>query len=69
MANIAIPRRLPGYSVAEVWQQITRARRYPLLPLAVLLLLLVIPAAFAGWVAPHDPIDGSLSNRLLPRSG
>jgi peptide/nickel transport system permease protein len=36
------------------------------LPLGVLLLLLVIPAIFANQVAPHDPIDGTLDNRLLP---
>jgi peptide/nickel transport system permease protein len=37
-----------------------------LLPLAILLLVLVIPAAFADWIAPHDPRKGDLSERLLP---
>jgi peptide/nickel transport system permease protein len=41
-------------------------KRYPLVPVALLLLLLVIPAVFAPWVAPHDPYGGSLSNRLTP---
>jgi peptide/nickel transport system permease protein len=39
-------------------------RRYPLVPLAILMLLLVIPAVLAPLVAPHDPLKGSLSNRL-----
>jgi peptide/nickel transport system permease protein len=33
---------------------------------AILLFLLVIPAIFAPWVAPHEPFQGSLSNRLTP---
>ena len=44
----------------------TRIKRYPLLPLAILLFLLVIPAVFAPWIAPHEPFQGSLSNRLTP---
>jgi peptide/nickel transport system permease protein len=34
--------------------------------LAILLFLLVIPGLFANWIAPHDPIKGSLSKRLKP---
>ena len=41
-------------------------RRLPLFPVAVLLLVLVIPAIFADQIAPHDPTRGSLSGRLLP---
>jgi peptide/nickel transport system permease protein len=33
-------------------------------PLAILMFLLVIPAVLAPVVAPHDPLKGSLSNRL-----
>src|ERR671918_3231797 len=66
MANIALPSRLPGYRATGVPQALNWARRYPVLPLGVLLLLLVIPAIFANQVAPHDPIDGTLDNRLLP---
>jgi peptide/nickel transport system permease protein len=41
-------------------------RRYPLFPLAILVFFLVIPAAFAPWVAPLDPYAGSLRARLIP---
>ena len=41
-------------------------RRYPILPVAVLLICLVIPAAFAPFVAPHPPTEGALSKRLQP---
>jgi len=34
--------------------------------LSILLLLLIIPAVLAPWVAPHDPLKGSLSKRLTP---
>lgn len=41
-------------------------RRYPLFPLAILILFLVIPAVFAPLVAPFDPYQGSLRARLIP---
>ena len=41
------------------------ARQYPIFPLSVLLLVLIIPGIFANQIAPHDPTDGSPSQRLL----
>ena len=41
-------------------------RRYPVVPVVVLLVVLVIPAVFAEVIAPHDPIEGDLRDRLLP---
>ena len=49
--------------ITATWQKI---RRYPLVPLAILLIFLVIPALAAPWIAPYDPFNGSLSNRLSP---
>ena len=49
--------------VIDGWHKV---KRYPLFALAILLFLLVIPAVFAPWVAPHEPFQGSLSNRLTP---
>ena len=40
--------------------------RYPLIPITAILLLLVVPAVGANWIAPHDPFDGDLNVRLLP---
>jgi peptide/nickel transport system permease protein len=37
-----------------------------LFALGILLFLLIIPAIFAPWVAPHDPFMGTLSHRLTP---
>ena len=45
---------------------ISELRRLPLFPIAILLLVLVIPAIFANQIAPHDPTRGSLGNRLAP---
>ena len=42
------------------------ARQYPLIPIAILILVLVIPGIFANQVAPHDPIHGSIPDRLTP---
>jgi peptide/nickel transport system permease protein len=68
MANIAIPRPIPGYSV-RVQHAISEARRYPILPIAILLLVLVIPGISADFIAPHSATVGSLSNRLRPPVG
>ena len=58
-----LPERRKPAGPLRVWQTV---RRYPILPVAILLIVLVIPAIFADWVAPHDPVVGSLSNRLVP---
>ena len=43
-----------------------RLSRYPLVPIAVLLAVLFVPALFADWLAPHDPYQSHLRNRLEP---
>lgn len=62
----ASARTLPWYAVPWVVDGWLKFRRLPLIPLAILLFLLVIPAIFAPWVAPHEPFQGNLSNRLTP---
>jgi peptide/nickel transport system permease protein len=62
----ASARTLPWYAVPWVVDGWLKIRRLPLIPLAILLFLLVIPAIFAPWVAPHEPFQGNLSNRLTP---
>lgn len=63
---IASPRPLPWYAPPRVARAMRRARRYPLLPLALLTFLLVAPAALAPQIAPYDPLRGSLAKRLKP---
>ena len=43
-----------------------RLRSYPLIPAFVLLVLLVFPAITADWLAPHDPVHGSVKDRRQP---
>lgn len=66
MANIALPRRLPEVTGSGAWRAVLQLRRYPVLPVTILLIVLIIPAIFAGQVAPRDPLEGSLRNRLQP---
>lgn len=66
MPQLTSTRTLPWYAIPWVvdgWRQI---KRYPLVSLGILALVLVIPAIFAPVVAPHDPFLGTLSNRLAP---
>ena len=63
---IGTARTLPWYAPPRVAVALGRLRRYPLVPMAMLICLLVIPAALAPQVAPHDPLKGSLANRLKP---
>ena len=63
MATVTI-RTLPWYAAPRVAHAVRQARRYPLVPLFILTFFLVIPAVFATYVAPHDPLKGSLSKRL-----
>lgn len=41
-------------------------RRYPLIPIALLLTVLIIPALFGSWLAPHGAYEAFLRNRLDP---
>ena len=63
---VVTARTRPWYAPPRVGRAMRQAARYPLVPLAILTFCLVIPAAFAPWVAPHDPLKGSLSKRLQP---
>ena len=57
-------RTLPWYAPPRMALALRELRRYPVIPVAMLTFLLVIPAVLASQVAPHDPLKGSLSNRL-----
>ena len=41
-------------------------RRYPVVSIFILVVLLVIPAITADWLAPHDPLHGSIPDRREP---
>jgi peptide/nickel transport system permease protein len=44
-----------------------RSQRAPMVAfLAILLVILVLPAIFAPWLAPHDPLEGHLAQKLKP---
>ena len=62
-ANPALGRAAPPGALRRAWAGL---RRYPVVPIGILLVALVIPALFAEIIAPHDPIDGELRSRLLP---
>ena len=64
---LAIPRPLPWYGAPfRVLRTLFQVRRFPGFALTILLFVLIIPGVFADWLAPHDPIKGSLSARLKP---
>lgn len=56
----------PSSTSSSIVGAVLHIKRYPILPTAILMFLLVIPALFASQVAPYNPIKGSLSKRLKP---
>ncbi len=66
MAQTLSPVRRPWYSPGAIGQGLREVRRYPIVPLVIMFLVLVIPALFADLVVPHDPISSDLSHRLEP---
>ena len=61
-------RLIPWYEPRRLLRLVIEARRYPLLPTFILLAVMIIPAIFAPWIAPHPPKGelSSLSRRLTP---
>ena len=55
-----------GTTAEETTPATAPARRFPGIPLFILLFLLVLPGLFAPYLAPHNPIRGSLRARLKP---
>ena len=41
-------------------------KRYPWLPVLIVVGLLIVPAIFADFLTPHDPLRGVLGDRLRP---
>lgn len=53
--------------LGQAWMAWLRMRRNPLALAGLgIVAVLLFMAAFAPWLAPHDPIAQNLSNRLLP---
>ncbi|MDH3605147.1 MAG: ABC transporter permease, partial [Candidatus Tectomicrobia bacterium] len=62
----ATSQSVPSTTPESLTQATTPSRRFPGLPLFILVFLLVLPGIFAPFLAPHDPIRGSLRARLKP---
>ncbi len=65
MDVILAPAR-PWYAPGRLLSIVTGSRRLPWISISLILILLVIPAAFADVIAPHGPKDGGLPKRYLP---
>src|SRR4029434_5401611 len=63
MATVTVRSR-PWYVPSRIGLALREARRYPVVALSILMFLLVVPAVLAPYVAPHDPLKGSLAKRL-----
>lgn len=55
-----------SYPVLKAAQVTASARRYPLIPLSILMVVLIIPAVFADFIAPHHPTEVRATQRLIP---
>lgn len=61
-----MPESVPSSTVSEAARTVAPARRFPAIPLFILIFLLVFPGLFAPYLAPHNPIKGALRARLKP---
>ena len=66
MATMTRVGEIIRYSPATVALSLRASRRYPVVPVIIMLVVLVLPSIFADVVAPHDPIEAELSHRLEP---
>ena len=64
--SLGLDRRTPWYAPERLWSLAKRSRKLPWVSITILLIVLVIPVAFAGQVAPYDPLEGNLTQRLKP---
>ncbi|WP_422375782.1 ABC transporter permease [Roseibium sp.] len=56
-------------TLGRTWRAFTALMRNPLAVVgALILLVLVIMAVFAPWIAPYSPVGQDLANRLMPPS-
>ena len=65
IAGISRPTLING-RLARSWET---ARRYPLIPLAILIFVLALPGVFATQITDawlQDPLEGRLTERLTP---
>ncbi len=65
MAQV-LPESVPRSTPDGIVQETLPSRQFPGIPLFILVFLLVLPGLFAPYLAPHNPIRGSLRARLQP---
>jgi len=53
-------------TLGRIVQTILPSKRFPSFSLFILIFLLILPGVFAPYLAPHNPIKGSLGARLKP---
>ena len=66
MAVIAGVANRTYYMLGLLGRSIKASRRYPVVPVLIIMLVLILPSMLANLVAPYDPIDADLVHRLQP---
>ena len=66
MEITAPARKASWYTPSGIANIGREVRRYPVIPFLVLLFILIIPAFFAQYIAPHHPTRGQFAERLTP---
>ena len=60
--------RVRPLSPSGIVGALREVRRYPIIPIIILLVVLVIPSILPALVAPYEPLQGDMRNRLSPPS-
>ena len=65
---VALPELSSPRPPARIGHYAREVFRYPVIPVAVLVIVLLIPALGANWLAPYDPLKGDMKNRFAEPS-
>ena len=60
--------RVRPLSPSGIVGALVEVRRYPVIPIIILLAVLVIPSILPALVAPYEPLQGDMRDRLSPPS-
>jgi len=64
--SAALPRQPADAQQVRGWRRLKRLERMPWISISIIVFVLLLPAIFADLITTHDPLRGTLADRLTP---